>query len=166
VAEVDGSQLAGILSRLERLESLEEIRVLRMRYHQHINDLEWERVAELYTEDAVVQLDYVAKWEGRARIAEGFSTIPKRTPLVKQFIHAHQVNLDGDNATGSAFVEVRDARGGQSLMIAGKYDDKYVRTNGRWLISHTYFTSYFSVPIQTGWAGPELHYLKSHKVDE
>ncbi len=153
---------ASLLARLDRLESIEAIRVLRMKYHEHINNLEWERVADLYTEDGVVQLDYISKWEGRARIREGFATIPTRTPLVKQFIHGHTVEIEGDNATGCAFVEVRDARGGQSLMIAGKYDDRYVRSDGRWLISHTLFTSYFSVPVQVGWAGPELHYLKPH----
>jgi hypothetical protein len=159
---LDKDRLADIFHRLDRLESIEAIRILRMRYHKHINDLEWERVAELYTEDGIVQLDYVARWEGRSRIAEGFTTIPKRTPFVKQFIHGHQVDLDGERATGCAYVEVRDARGGQSLMIAGKYDEEYVRLDGRWFISRTMFTSYFSVPVQVGWAGPDLHHLKAH----
>lgn len=151
--------LADLLARLQRLEDLEEIRKLRYRYHRFVNDGPYDRFDELYTENAVVQLGYLSRYEGREHIKAGFARMPEQLEMLKQFVHNHDIELNGDIANGYAYFEAKYATlAGQSLVVAGRYDESYVRTPRGWLISRTEATLYFSVPNERGWAGAR-HFL-------
>lgn len=50
----------------------------------------------------------------------------------------HTVEIDGDTATGTSFSQIKMIREveGKDILTdySVKYDDKYVRQNGKWLI--------------------------------
>ena len=145
--------------RIQRLEDIEECRQLRMRYHINTNDGHFDRMWELFTEDAYVDFGYISKARGHEEIKELFARVPRNLPLVKQFIHNHLVEVDGDEATGISYLDARYAQNGESVMVAARFDEIYARTADGWRIREFRVTMYFSVPISIGWAGEELNYL-------
>ena len=88
--------------------------------------------------------------------------VPART-MIKQFIHSHQIDVDGDEASAFAYLDARYGQDGTSLIVAARYDEKYRRTARGWRISWTYIDVIFSVPVQLGWADPSDDYFA--KID-
>ena len=131
-----------------------------MQYHINTNDGHFERMWELFTEDAYVDFGYISRARGREDIKALFLRIPRNLPLVKQFIHNHMVDVDGDQATGISYLDARYAQDGDSVMVAARFDEIYVRTQEGWRIKQMLLDLYFSVPITIGWAGDQLNYVK------
>lgn len=152
-----GSSLA---ERVGRLEDLEDIRTLRNMYHYFLNERMISRFSEIYIPEGCLQMDESLKWTGVDNIIAGLSELSRRVKLLKQFIHNHQVNLSGNSATGFAYFEARYAVADESLMVAGKYEENYVRTEKGWRIDTTLVSLIFSVPLDIGWAGNSLNYFK------
>ena len=156
--------IAALERRVRRLEDREDIRALRDSYHACINDGRYDDIGALFTKDAVVVLDYLARYEGRAAIDAGFRAMGERERFfIKQFIHSHRITLDDaddDAATGSAYLDARYGRYGVSYMVAGRYDDRYRRVDGVWLFARMDAVLYYTVPAGVGWTGDELHYLR------
>lgn len=149
--------------RVARLEDIDQIRKLKSEYHVLINDCRFSEFAELFTEDATVDMGYMggeeSSWHGRDEIAEKFSAIPQHLQQIKQFIHNHMIEVDGDTAIGWAFLEARYGSGGTSYNVAGKYEDTYRRVDGRWLFDTIQVSFYFTVPSDSGWAAADRHHL-------
>ena len=146
--------------RIRRLEDIEEIRLLRMRYHYNTNEGHFDRMVELFTDDAHVDFGYIATARGRKEVHELFLRIPNHLKLVKQFIHNHMVEVDGDHATGISYLDARYSQDGESVMVAARFDEEYSRTPAGWRISRCFVEVFFSVPITKGWAGDQLNYVK------
>ena len=145
---------------VSRLDDIEALRRLRMTYHDYVNEGRWAEIANLFTEDASIDFGYVAIMKGREDIIEQFVDIPNHTDLLKQFIHNHVVDVTGDTATGFLYLEAKYADKGESLFVAGKITDRYVRVNNRWLIQDTVTHLYFTTPLTKGWAVENPHYMR------
>lgn len=157
----DADRIATLERRLRQLEDKDEIRALRDAYHSCINDGRYEAIADLFTDDAVVELGYLARYEGRSEIDAGFRGMGERERFyIKQFIHSHGIEVAGDTGTGVSYLEARYGRFGVSYLVSGRYDDRYRRIDGRWRFSEMIASFYYTVPAGVGWTGDELHYLK------
>ncbi len=44
---------------------------------------------------------------------------------------------------------------GESFLVAARFDDEYVRENGRWTFRKMSLEPYFMVPLSEGWAGDD-----------
>ncbi len=147
--------------RIRRLEDIEEIRRLRNRYHASLNEGRYADCRPLFTDDAVVELGYLARYEGIEAIDRGFRAMGERDRFfIKQFIHSHDVDVDGDTATGTSYLEARYGRFGVSYVVAGRYDDVYVRVDGVWKFRAMIAELFYTVPNAVGWTGDEMHYLR------
>ncbi len=147
--------------RIQRLEDIEDIRRLRNRYHASLNENRYEQCRSLFTDDAVVELGYLARYEGIEAIDRGFRAMGERDRFfIKQFIHSHDVEVDGDAGTGTSYLEARYGRFGVSYVVAGRYDDVYVRENGVWKFKAMIAELFYTVPNAVGWTGDEMHYLR------
>ena len=154
-------RIAALERRLQLLEDKDEIRLLRDRYHGGINDGLFGEIVDLFTDDARVELGYLATYEGRAPINAGFSGMGERERFyIKQFIHSHRVEVAGDTGSGVSYLEARYGRFGTSYLVSGRYDDVYRRVDGRWFFASMVAVFYYTVPDGVGWTGDELHYLK------
>ena len=120
--------------RIRRLEDIEEIRRLRNMYHYFSNERQPERFREIYTDDAVPQFDKHMTIDGLEAIVTALGNVPART-MIKQFIHSHQIDVDGDEASAFAYLDARYGQDGTSLIVAARYDEKYRRTARGWRIS-------------------------------
>lgn len=144
-------EMQALRLRLRHLEDIEDIRRLRMRYHYFINEGMFSRAPEIYTEDALVVWSTAGMARGHQQIIELFQTLPKQADFVKHFVSNHIVDVDGDEATGLAYVDARYAANGESSLIAGKYEERYRRTSAGWRISETILDTYFKATLQEGW---------------
>ena len=104
----DADRIASLERRLRLLEDKDEIRALRDAYHSCINDGRYHVIVDLFTEDAVVELGYLARYEGREAIDAGFRGMGERERFyIKQFIHTDPATVSCVVAliAATAFVE-------------------------------------------------------------
>ena len=108
--------LTARLEALERhvaiLNDTEEIRRLRNGYHQAINEGHYADIPLMFTEDAGLDFSYIGHTQGREKITKFFAKTPDVLPFIKQFIHNHVVDLDGDQGTGYSYMEARTVNNG------------------------------------------------------
>lgn len=152
-----GTTSDSLSQRIGRLEDLEDIRTLRNMYHYFLNERVLARLPEIYTADAIFEMDNELKWVGVKGIIAGLSEVFERVKFLKQFIHSHQVNLNGDTATGFAYLDARYALGDKSLNVAARYDENYVRTPEGWRINRTFVSLIYALPMDVGWATDNLN---------
>ena len=57
------------------------------------------------------------------------------------FVQQHVVDLAGDTAIGTCYIDLRAEVGGKSMIGAGWYDDRYVRTAEGWRIQSRKLTA-------------------------
>jgi ketosteroid isomerase-like protein len=147
--------------RIRRLEDIEAIRHLRNSYHAALNEGRYHLVRGLCVDDAVVELGYLARYEGIEAIDKGFRAMGERERFfIKQFVHGHDVQVDGDRGTGTSYLEARYGRFGVSYVVAGRYDDAYVRTPDGWKFQSMIAELFYTVPNGVGWTGDEMHWLR------
>jgi len=150
----------GISARLQRLEAqvaaledVEAIRSLRQRYHEYINEGRHARIAELFAERGVVDFGELGRRVGREAIHTFFAKelINDDLSFIKQFNHNHAVEVSGDRATGSSYLEAKNVLSGEATLVAARYDDTYVRTAAGWRFQQMELTLYFVAPFAQGW---------------
>ena len=157
----DADAIARLEMRVRELEDREEIRALRDAYHACINDSRYDEIADLFTDDAYVKLGYLATYRGRQEIDAGFRGMGTRERFfIRQYIHSHRVFVDGDTGHGCSYLEARYGRFGVSYLVAGRYDDRYVRTGRGWRFQEMTIEFDYTVPAGVGWTGDERHYLR------
>lgn len=103
----------------------------------------------LFTEDATVASyrngKHISTYTGRKEIGNAFGNFLALFETVYHINGQQVVNIDGDSATGVAYclVVLIENRDGKRIMNTQgvRYDDEYVRQDGRWLINKR--TSHF-----------------------
>lgn len=160
------TELRTLAERLGALEDTEHIRTLKNRYHTYVNDTEFDRISELFAEDASVRLGYLMPNQdaivGRPNIHAAFSAMKSSATQsqLKQFLHSHIVELTGpDDARGTGMLFACYGVHADAYTVAGKYTEEYTRVAGQWLFRTMDLALYFTVPLAVGWAGPKRHFL-------
>ena len=154
-------------AKLAELYDREAIRDLRFRYHECINEAQVASIPELFTDDAELHFGHLGRARGREQIRAFFAGLgndparPASSPQrglsrVRQFIHNHVVKITGDRAEGYAYLEAKPLYNGVSYVVAARYNDEYVKRDGRWLFRKMSLTPFFMVPLKEGWAGDDL----------
>lgn len=129
--------------RLKRLEDTQEIKDLHREYVYWVNNCEWDKVIDCFTEDCSVNI-------GSWGLRRGKGSLPK---LFKEDI-AHNnkgkgrdghfaimpvITVDGDRAKGHwlMYIMISDPETGKALRWAiGRHDTEYAKVDGNWKI-HT-----------------------------
>jgi len=138
--------------RLRRVEDIEAIRKLRMTYHLLTNEGALGQAGRLFTDEAYVVFEQIGEARGRAAFDSLFERLQGNVDFILQFPTNHMVELDGDTATGVAYLDARYAQQGKSIIAAVKYTDKYCRTAQGWRFTEMVVKIIFAVPIEQGWA--------------
>lgn len=110
---------------------------------------EVEKQVLLFTEDATVDSyrgdSLVSSITGRKDLARRFGDFLAKFETVYHINGQQVVNIDGDTASGTAYCQVvlisNDGNKRTMLTQGVRYDDEYVKRDGRWLIAHR--TSHF-----------------------
>ena len=148
--------------KVQELTDREAIRELRCYYHEYINTGKLSDILGLFIEDGEFDFSHLGKGKGRAAQKKFFEGLGDYLSSVKQFIHNQIIEVHGDTATGFSYLEAKPVYKGESFLVAGRYDDEYIRQNGQWKFKKMKFTPYFMVPLKEGWAQEQK--LKMGKV--
>ena len=70
---------------------------------------------------------------------------------LQPFVHNHVIELDGDSATGTVYLDLRATMDGKAMIGSGHYDDRYVRTAEGWRFASRKLTLRHFVPLNEGW---------------
>lgn len=105
-------------------------------------------LADLFTDDGVLDLGPFGRFEGRAALLAAFeTTLPQGTKWSVHYIVSPLITIDGDAATGHWYylIQALPAQPGATVIqIFGSYADKYVRCGDAWKIKES--LSGFFVP--------------------
>ncbi len=68
------------------------------------------------------------------------------------FVHNHIIDLEGDGARGTCYLDVRASVNGRSMIGSGFYQDRYAKVAGKWRFRSRRLTMCYFVPLSEGWA--------------
>lgn len=140
-------------ARIQELEDHAALQTLRFRYHECVNEKRPEALAELFSSDAEIDFAHLGVTKGKDKILSFFRKgLSELVPFVKQFIHNHIVQVNGDTGTGLSYLFATPVYNGESYLVAARFDDEYVKENGRWYFKKVKLTPYYMVPLKEGWA--------------
>lgn len=142
-------RLQALQHRVDELESVEAIRALRARYHMLVNEDQGPRLHELFAQDASIIYNGRAEVFGREAIRTFFENFPVQ--YARQFIHQHEVSVDGNTGTGCSYLDGRPVHGGKSFYVVGRFDDTYVRVDGQWLFKKVVLTVHYMIEAAEHW---------------
>lgn len=153
-------------AKVSELYDREAIRDLRFRYHECVNEAQLGSIPELFTDDGELDFGHLGRAKGHEQIKAFFSGLgaDRTTPegrrrglyRVRQFIHNHVLTVSGNRASGYAYLEAKPVYNGESYVVAARYNDEYIKHDGRWRFSKMSLTPFFMVPLKEGWAGDDL----------
>lgn len=135
--------LEEIEKRLQALEDAEKIKRLHQHYINLMDNLRYEEVLELFTEDATTEVRHFGVKRGRAEIAEIYLEIlAKGRGNVRHDGHMAihpEITVDGDTAHGTWLVYILFSKP-EIAWVQGKNECEYRKVDGRWKISRLKFT--------------------------
>lgn len=138
---------------VRELEDRAAIQTLRMRFHECVNETNPNGIGPLFSPDAELHYSHLGTAIGRETITRFFQKgLSELVPFVKQYLHNHVVTVNGDTATGLSYLEATPVHKGESYLVAARFDDEYVKDNGRWYFKKVTLTPHFMVPLKEGWA--------------
>jgi len=123
------------------------------RYAHHVWQLEVDALVDLFAEDGEMDTSLEEPIRGREALREAFQRLvdDDRADL-QPFVHNHVIELDGDRARGTAYIDLRSVRDGRSMLGSGYYRDRYVRRGKDWKFQSRSLVLRFFVALHDGWA--------------
>jgi hypothetical protein len=147
------TRVQNLESKVAELCDRASIQDLRFRYHVAVNEKQLDAIPRLFSEGAEVEFEGIGSARGIDAIETLYRQVVGQSPFIKQFIHNHVITLDGDTASGVSYLDARTVRDGESILVAARFDDEYVRVGGEWRFQALRLKIDFAVPISEGWAG-------------
>lgn len=146
-------------SRIQRLEDIEAIRQLKHRYCAFCDeDYNADKLAPLFTEDAVWDGGPMGRFEGRDAIHAFFSATTEAVPFAIHHVTNPIIEVEGDVATGHWYLwqPMTFAATGQAIWLAARYEDRYRRHNDEWRFEHVQLTLRALTPYEEGWGKTQI----------
>ena len=95
----------------------------------------WQRdaagAAALFASDAVMETGAGPPLTGRAAILDEYTRAFAGSGF-QPFLHNHVIDLQGDRATGTAYIDLKASVEGRPMEGFGFYEDEYARTAEGW----------------------------------
>jgi len=129
----------------------EAIQELKHAYCWRYDTGDLDGLMELFTPDAVCDLDAFGSWRGTEEIRRGYARQMAATGIPGTRLHSVSnplIRISGDRAKGWWYLVDYDTSPGCNapVRILATYDDDYLRTDGGWRIAHTRLSIRWRVP--------------------
>ncbi len=134
---------------VQELRDREAIRDLAIRYAHCVWRRDVEGAIELFAEGASMELDDRPPIVGREALLASYRSLLEGEFM--PFVHNHVIELDGDRAKGTCYLDLRATVDGRAMIGAGVYEDEYVREGGRWKFARRRLHMSHFVPLTEGW---------------
>jgi ketosteroid isomerase-like protein len=166
-------RLASLARDVDRAESIRAVKRLEMAWPQYIDLGEWQRAADLFTDDAELahaedhfhgRAEIVAYF--RRMIGKGTDGLPTNTIHIP-FLVTPIVTLSADGNTAKGrwhAISMRGTPSGDASWQGGVFECIYARQHGVWKIASQIFKPTMVGPYETGWHAyyPELPLFPYH----
>ena len=123
---------------LQHLLDRQAIADLTIAYTYALDTKNWDALDDVFVPEATARL--TESLSGRDAIKTRIRRALEQLDVSQHMISNHRIEIDGDRATGCCYLQaqhVRDAAPGPpNFIVAGRYDDRYVRTSAGWRIEH------------------------------
>jgi ketosteroid isomerase-like protein len=136
--------LAELEKRMQAIEDAEAIKKLHQNYINMMDDIRYDEVPDLFTEDATVEIRDSGVKRGKKEINEIYQMIKGfyKGGVARHIGHMcvePDINVNGNSAKGTWLIYFFDSKPTISW-VQGRNDCEYRKENGRWLISKLKFT--------------------------
>ena len=148
--------------RVQVLEDLEEIKKLKVRYAKYCDEnFNPEKLAELFTEDAVWGGEVWGEFRGREAIKKYFAGASQNIIFACHRIVAPDITVEGNKAYGTWHgMNTGILRNGKGFWSSCLYTDEYTKIDGKWLMSSVRVFHLYRSPYEGGWAKEKNMSLK------
>ena len=129
---------------LQTLIDERDIRNVAFRYCRALDTKDWSLLDEVFLPDSTAELGTPTTLVGidaiRGRIRKALEHLDDSQHLVGN----HEIDVTGDTATHRCYLQAQHIRaeavGGPNYIVAGRYEDRLVRTSDGWRIAHRTLT--------------------------
>ena len=127
---------------LQQLVDRQAIVDITVAYTYALDTKDWDALDRVFTPDATAFLteELIGREAIKARVRRALEGLD----VSQHLIGNHEIDITGDRATGRCYLQaqhVRDAAPGPpNFIVAGRYDDRYVRTPDGWRIERRELT--------------------------
>lgn len=142
---------ATIESRIRKLEDRDAIRDLARRYAHCVWQKDVEGAIELFTDDGEMDTGERDVIRGKDALLATYRSMVGDAQF-QPFVHNHVVEVLGDNATGTCYLDLRSISEGRSMIGSGYYEDHYRRVGEVWKFRSRKLVLSYLVPLAEGWA--------------
>ena len=146
----NGSQVRELLDR-------EHIRDLVHRYCWAVDRGTLEEVMALFHNECNLALVPGKRYLGRAATYKWYNVyMQNRMEVLRHLIHNQVITVNGDTATSKSYFDAVGDLKGESITVAGFYEDTLLRVNEEWKFTEKIIKLDFLVPLQEGWGGKRI----------
>jgi hypothetical protein len=146
--------------KVELLEAVEEIKTLKASYcyladAAYQNPSKWNELTDHFCDDGWVDFGEHGRFEGKEAVRRFFTqTAHNFVSYAAHMVSNPIITVAGTTAHGSWYLHCpcTDRSTGAALWINGRYEDEFVRQDGKWMWMSITFISRFAAPFDTGWA--------------
>jgi hypothetical protein len=117
--------------RVQELADMEAIRDLARRYAHYV----WQRDASgavgLFAENGEMDTGERPVIQGHKALLEAYDAMFASSEF-HPMLHNHVIDLRGNRATGTCYLDLRAVVDGKDMIGNGYYQDRYIRVGGEW----------------------------------
>jgi hypothetical protein len=129
--------------RIQAIEDLEEIKKLHQKYMDLMDELRYQEVLDLFTEDATAQVRNSGVKHGRKGLEEiyieGLAKVRGNNRAEGHMVIQPNITVNGDTAKGTWLVYMLFSKP-TIEWIQGRNEGEYKKVNGKWMIKSMKFT--------------------------
>ena len=147
---------------LRWLADVEQIKQLKHTYCGHCDaGYDADRLAELFTDDAIWDGGPIGVHHGREAIRTFFKGSSKRVPFALHMVMNPVIQVEGDQAHGSWYLwqplVYALQQGEEAYWLSGRYDDQYRRVANSWKFSKVSLTLKILAPYSKGFGQARIN---------
>jgi hypothetical protein len=125
---------------LQNIVDEHEIVKIALRYCRALDTKDWPLLDDVFVADATADLAGPSPLVGIEAIRARIRGALENLDLSQHLVGNHEVSIDGETATHRCYLQAqhvrRAASGGPNYIVAGRYEDRFVRTEPGWRIVH------------------------------
>ncbi len=135
----------------------EQLREIVHRYCWAVDRGTLEEVMALFHDECHLALVPGKRYLGREATTKWYRVyMQNRMEVLRHLIHNQVISVNDNTATSKSYFDAVGDLKGESITVAGFYEDTLLRVNGEWKFTEKIIKLDFLVPLQEGWAGKRI----------
>jgi hypothetical protein len=137
------------------LQDIEAIKQLKAEYCDICDDdHNQDRIVSIFAEDGVWEGKGIGRAQGHAEIRKLFKSFQERISFSQHNVFNPRIEVNGNEARAHWYFlgPFTFRKGNRQLWLAARYEDDYVKINGKWKFKHLRAFGRMAAPYEEGWA--------------